>query len=117
MAQVGNVGCLHTPEMRTSGHTAHARKAATSVEGRVACVAPMMRLIARLKHRDVGVFVTTSYFEQQVQQELIEDGHPVLLISGGDIARLLIRAEFGTPGTGSKLDGLLDVIRLDAAAS
>ncbi len=50
----------------------------------------MMRLLSRLKHRDLGVFVTTSYFEQQVQEELIEDRHPVILVSGGDIARLLV---------------------------
>lgn len=74
-------------------------------------VKPMMRLIARLKHRDVGVFVTTSYFEQQVQEELIEDRHPVLLISGGDIARLLIQAELGSPGTENKLNEWLEGIR------
>jgi len=71
----------------------------------------MMRLIARLKHRDVGVFVTTSFFEQQVQEELIEDRHPVLLISGGDIARLLIQAELGSPGTEKKVNEWLEGIR------
>jgi Restriction endonuclease len=52
-------------------------------------VRPMMRLISRLKHRDFGIFVTTSYFEDQVQKELIADGHPVVLIAGGDIAKIL----------------------------
>lgn len=56
-------------------------------------VKPVMRLISRLKHRDFGVFVTTSFFDRQVQQELIEDRHPVILISGGDIARILISRE------------------------
>ena len=56
-------------------------------------VKPMMRLISRLKHRDIGVFITTSFFDKQVQKELIEDGHPVMLISGGDIARLLIKSD------------------------
>jgi Restriction endonuclease AspBHI N-terminal/Restriction endonuclease len=59
-------------------------------------VKPMMRLISRLKHRDIGVFVTTSYFDKQVQSELIEDGHPVILVSGGDIARLLIQSDIST---------------------
>ena len=56
-------------------------------------VKPMMRLISRLKHRDIGVFITTSFFDKQVQKELIEDGHPVMLISGGDIARLLVKSD------------------------
>lgn len=52
-------------------------------------VKPVSRLISRIKHRDLGVFITTSYFDTQVQRELIDDNHPVLLVSGGDIARLL----------------------------
>lgn len=74
-------------------------------------VKPMMRLLARLKHRDIGVFVTTSYFERQVQEELIEDGHPVLLVSGGDIARILIAAQIGGEGAEARLEAWLDEIR------
>jgi hypothetical protein len=77
-------------------------------------VKPMMRLLARLKHRDLGVFVTTSFFETQVQKELIEDGHPVLLVSGGDIARILIGAELGGRDGGRTLDSLLARIRAEA---
>ena len=77
-------------------------------------VKPMMRLLARLKHRDLGVFVTTSFFEQQVQKELIEDGHPVLLVSGGDIARILIGAEYGDPESGSRLTDWFARIRAEA---
>src|SRR5262249_40918181 len=32
-------------------------------------VEPVARLISRIKHRDIGVFVTTSCFNQQVQEE------------------------------------------------
>lgn len=42
------------------------------------------------------MFVTTSFFERQVQSELIADGHPVLLVSGGDIARLLIAKDLAS---------------------
>jgi hypothetical protein len=66
-------------------------------------VKPMMRLISRIKHRDMGVFITTSFFERQVQQELIDDGHPVILLSGGDVARLLIAKEMGDCTAGGKL--------------
>lgn len=60
-------------------------------------VKPMSRLISRIKHRDIGVFITTSCFSKQVQKELIDDNHPVILISGGDIARVLIANELDLP--------------------
>ena len=75
-------------------------------------VKPMMRLISRLKHRDIGVFITTSFFDQQIQKELIEDGHPVMLISGGDISRLIIKSELSSP---SVLLAWVDAIKLKAA--
>lgn len=84
------------------GHAKHQVRLSAYVEAKrwnphsAVGVKPMMRLIARLKHRDIGVFVTTSFFDRQVQKELIEDGHPVLLLSGGDIARLLISRELAT---------------------
>jgi len=48
------------------------------------------RLISRLRHRQFGIFVTTSYVALQAYKEIIEDGHPVLIISARDIAQLLI---------------------------
>jgi hypothetical protein len=77
-------------------------------------VKPMMRLLARLKYRDLGVFVTTSYFEAQVQEELIEDQHPVLLVSGVDIVHLLVRAELDDISAGGKLEQWLNLIRQQA---
>ena len=88
-------GCRDVIASYRVGHALHQVKLSAYVEAKrwnpatAVGVKPMMRLIARLKHRDIGVFVTTSFFDGQVQRELIEDGHPVLLISGGDIARLL----------------------------
>lgn len=81
------------------GHAGHQIRLSVYVEAKKwkidssVGVKPMMRLISRLKHRDIGVFITTSFFDQQIQKELIEDGHPVMLISGGDIARLLIKSD------------------------
>jgi len=46
-------------------------------------VKPLSRLISRIRHRDFGVFITTSYYDQQIQQELIDDKHPVLLFPAG----------------------------------
>lgn len=77
------------------GHDPHQVRLSVFVEAKrwqpasAVGVKPMSRLISRLKHRDLGVFITTSFFDSQVQQELIDDNHPVLLLSGGDVARLL----------------------------
>ena len=53
-------------------------------------VKEMSRLISRLLHRQFGVFVTTSYLRKQAYEEITEDGHPVVVISGGDISSILI---------------------------
>ena len=100
------------------GHAQHQVKLSAYVEAKrwslasAVGVKPMMRLIARLKHRDIGVFVTTSFFDEQVQKELIEDGHPVILLSGGDIARLLIRKDLAAA---TSLQAWLDEIAQQAA--
>lgn len=86
------------------GHSKHQVKLSVFIEAKkwkqssAIGVKPMMRLISRLKHRDIGVFVTTSYFDNQIQNELIEDGHPVMLISGGDISKILINSDISSPG-------------------
>lgn len=85
------------------GHSGHIIRLSAFIEAKKwkkstsVGVKPLLRLISRLKHRDIGVFMTTSYFDKQIQEELIEDGHSVILISGGDIARLIIRAELSKP--------------------
>ena len=46
------------------------------------------RLISRLRHRQFGVLVTTSFVSKQAYAEIIADQHPVVVISGRDIIRL-----------------------------
>lgn len=70
-------------------------------------VGEMMRLISRIKHRDFGVFVTTSHFHKRVQEELIADCHPIVLVSGGDLARILIARDL----EGEALENWLASIR------
>jgi hypothetical protein len=48
------------------------------------------RLISRLKHRQFGYFVTTSFVSEQAYKEIIEDKHPVIIFAGRDITRILI---------------------------
>jgi len=47
------------------------------------------RLISRLRHRQFGILVTTSYLHDQAYKELKEDGHPVVIICGMDIVKVL----------------------------
>src|ERR1700679_3666101 len=39
-------------------------------------VLDVSRLISRLRHRQFGILVTTSYVEAQAYKEIKEDGHP-----------------------------------------
>ncbi len=55
------------------------------------------RLISRLRHRQFGVIVTTSYVSTQAYKELLQDNHPVIIIAAADIARI-----FRNRGIGSK---------------
>jgi Restriction endonuclease AspBHI N-terminal/Restriction endonuclease len=50
------------------------------------------RLISRLRHRQFGLLVTTSYVNAQAYGEIREDQHPVLIVSGDDIVKILKRA-------------------------
>jgi hypothetical protein len=60
-------------------------------------VREVSRLISRLRHRNFGVFVTTSYFAQQVQEEVRDDGHPIALVCGRDITDVLCQHGYNTP--------------------
>lgn len=59
-------------------------------------VKEVSRLISRIRHRQFGVLVTTSVVHKQAYQEVREDRHPIIFISGRDIAEILIRAGFNT---------------------
>lgn len=47
------------------------------------------RLISRIKHRQFGILITTSYIAKQAYDEVKEDEHPILFCTGKDIAALL----------------------------
>ena len=52
-------------------------------------VKELSRLLSRLRHRQFGILVTTSYLSSQAYTELKEDGHPVVLITAVDIVNVL----------------------------
>jgi hypothetical protein len=47
------------------------------------------RLISRLRHRQFGILITTSYVHPQAYEEIIDDQHPILVISARDIVAVL----------------------------
>lgn len=54
------------------------------------------RLVSRLRHRQFGFFVTTSYVSEQAYRELVDDLHPVLVLAGADIISILAGAGIST---------------------
>lgn len=59
-------------------------------------VKEVARLVSRLRHRQFGVLVTTSVIARQAYQEVREDRHPIVFISGKDIADTLISCGYST---------------------
>ena len=57
--------------------------------GKSVKVKELSRLLSRIRHRQFGILVTTSYLSSQAYKELKEDGHPVVLISASDIVKVL----------------------------
>jgi hypothetical protein len=60
-------------------------------------VREISRLISRLRHRQFGILVTTSYLEAQAYKEIKQDQHPIVVISAKDIAALLTSNGRGDP--------------------
>lgn len=48
------------------------------------------RVVARLKRGWIAAFVTTSFFSDQSQREILADDYPIMLISGKQVAQTVI---------------------------
>ena len=55
------------------------------------------RLISRLRHRQFGVLVTTSYLDSQAYKEIRDDAHPVVILAGADLVRIIKEQGLTTP--------------------
>jgi hypothetical protein len=66
------------------------------------------RTVARLRRGWIGVYVTTSFFSDRTQQEVIEDRYPILLINGRRLAEEVRAASLERGG--DRVDILLDEI-------
>ena len=62
-------------------------------------VKELARLISRIKHREFGVLVTTSYVNEQAYKEVRDDGHHIIIIAGSDLVATLKTAAIGTAAT------------------
>lgn len=52
-------------------------------------VREISRLISRIRYRQFGILVTTSFVGEQAYREVVEDGHPILVVSATNIASTL----------------------------
>jgi hypothetical protein len=71
------------------------------------------RLVARLGRGQYGIFVTTSYFTRQAQEEVIQDAYPTALIAGSDLVRMMRELRIAT--TGGISPKWMDVVRSEYA--
>lgn len=73
-------------------------------------VKEMSRLISRLRHRQFGILVTTSYVADQAYKEIREDKHPIVVIAGGDIIDILVSKGINTKDSLRRLMGSFDQV-------
>jgi hypothetical protein len=52
-------------------------------------VKDVSRLISRLRHRQFGILITTSFVRPTAYKEIKDDGHPIIVLAAADIAQLL----------------------------
>lgn len=70
-------------------------------------VRQMSRLISRIRYRQIGLLVTTNYVDTQAYKKIVEDGHPILIVTVSDIASILRKADINS----SNIDKWLDSIK------
>ncbi|MEK5133042.1 restriction endonuclease [Bacillus sp. FSL W8-0645] len=66
------------------------------------------RTVARLKRGWVGVYITTSYFSETVQREVIDDSYPIVLVHGLRLAQEVLKMVY-LMGFSSVIDFLKDI--------
>jgi hypothetical protein len=52
------------------------------------------RTVARLRRGWIGVYVTTSYFSESVQREVLEDKYPIILVNGLRLAQETLKLTY-----------------------
>lgn len=93
------VGTLRIGHGATCIHVTFALEAKCYASSNGVGVREMSRLISRLRHRQFGILVTTSYVDTQAYREIKEDEHPVIIMAGRDIVELLRRCGYSDAQT------------------
>lgn len=75
-------------------------------EGTAVGVKQMSRLISRIRYRQFGVMITTGSVDTQAYQEVVEDGHPILIVTASDIATILRNNAINSTNVNTWLDSL-----------
>lgn len=71
-------------------------------------VREMSRLISRIRYRQFGILITTSCVGAQAYKEVIEDGHPILIVTASDIAGILRNNGINSTNVDQWIDSLRD---------
>lgn len=69
-------------------------------------VREMSRLISRIRYRQFGILITTSCVDNQAYNEVVEDRHPILIVTASDIAGILRKNSINTSNMDQWLDSL-----------
>ena len=75
-------------------------------EGTAVGVKQMSRLISRIRYRQFGVMITTGSVDTQAYKEVVEDGHPILIVTASDIAAILRNNAINSTNVNYWLDSL-----------
>ena len=86
---IGNYAIMK--KLKTSLNTTFAVEAKCYESNHSVGVKETSRLISRIRHRQFGVFVTTSFVAPQAYQEILEDEQPIAIIAGNDIIDILFQ--------------------------
>lgn len=73
----------------------------------------LSRLISRIRHREFGVLVTTSYVSRQAYTEIRDDEHPIVIIAAVDMVEIL--KKHGIPDAQATLAWLQNEFPLKAS--
>jgi hypothetical protein len=68
------------------------------------------RTVARLKRGWIGAYVTTSFFTDRSQLEIMEDDYPLMTVSGGELAKEALKQQLadGFPTLEAYLDSVVE---------
>lgn len=75
-------------------------------QGHAVGVREMSRLISRIRYRQFGILVTTSWVDSQAYEEVVSDGHPIMIVTGADIAKTLTKYNVTSGNLDSYLRGV-----------